>query len=34
MEQVKVLVVYDSVTGNVELMAHAVVEVTREAGPR
>lgn len=32
MEQVKVLVVYDSVTGNVELMAHAVAEGAREAG--
>ena len=32
MEQVKVLVVYDSLTGNVESMAQAVAEGAREAG--
>jgi NAD(P)H dehydrogenase (quinone) len=31
MEQVKILVIYDSVTGNVELMAHSVAEGAMEA---
>ncbi len=32
MEPIKILVVYDSETGNVKLMAHAVAEGAREAG--
>ncbi|MEM1990834.1 MAG: flavodoxin domain-containing protein [Candidatus Bathyarchaeia archaeon] len=32
MEQIKILVAYDSITGNVEMMANAVAEGAREAG--